>query len=242
MTEPLYERDPYLRNCEAIVTSVDQDSNSFSTDSTVFYAMGGGQPGDTGCASFNGSESKVIDTRKDRESGDIYHFVEEGARLPEPDSSVHLEIDWERRHRMMRMHSCMHLLSAIIVAPVTGGQISDERGRLDFDLGNVIDKEEVTRKLNELIQQSIPREFQWISTEELDAQPELVKTMAVQPPRVSGQVRLVNFSGVDLQPCGGTHVANSSEIGPVRVQKVENKGRHNRRVIVVFDEQSDSSL
>lgn len=236
MTEALYEREPYQKTCEAVISVVDTDANWFGTDRTVFYAMGGGQPGDTGLVRFDGKETRIVDTRKDRESGTIFHYVEEGAELPAINAKVVLEIDWARRHRMMRMHSCMHLLSAIIVAPVTGGQINDGRGRLDFDLGNVLDKEELTSSLNELIQKGIPREYEWITTEELDAQPELVKTMAVQPPRISGKVRLVNFSGVDLQPCGGTHVANSNEIGPVRVDKIENKGRHNRRVTIVFDE------
>ena len=236
MTDRLYERHPLLHSCEAVVTSVNRTTNRFGTDRTVFYALGGGQPGDTGRVAFNGHETSIIDTVNDRETNEVQHVVDAEADLPEPGTTVQLTIDWERRHRMMRMHSCMHLLSAIIKAPVTGGQIHDGRGRLDFDLGNVIDKEIVTQQLNELIRQNIAREFQWITSEDLDAQPELVKTMAVQPPRHTGQVRLVNFFGVDVQPCGGTHVANSSEIGAVRIEKIENKGRHNRRVTVVFDE------
>jgi len=156
--------------------------------------------------------------------------------LPAVGETVTLKLDWERRYRLMRMHSCMHMLCAAIPAPVTGGSIQDGRGRLDFDLPDPVDKEEVTDRLNALIAQDSSMQMRWISDEELADKPELVRTMSVKPPTGSGQVRIVEFEGIDLQPCGGTHVASTGEIGRVRVRKIEKKGRQNRRVIVVFDD------
>ncbi len=233
MTKELFREDGYLQECTATVTKVDE--RGVCVDQTVFYPMGGGQPGDTGMLlRVDGSQLRVVDTRKDRETGDHLHILEEGVQLPVTGESVTLRIDWERRHRLMRMHSCMHMLCAVVPAPVTGGSIRDGSGRLDFDLQDTLNKDEITQKLNELIRQDSPMTLQWITDEELDSQPDLVRTMSVQPPRGSGRVRLVNFNGIDLQPCGGTHVASSGEIGPVRVAKIEKKGKHNRRVIVEF--------
>jgi len=229
VTEELFREDGYLRDCEAVVTGFAEipgkDDTTFTgvvVDRTVFYPNGGGQPGDTGrLLRADGTELKIIDTLKDRDTGAHLHIIEPGATAPDTDEAVKLEIDWDRRYRLMRMHSCMHMLCAAIPAPVTGGSIQDGRGRLDFDLPDPIDKLEVTAKLNELIQSDRPMALSWIDDAELDANPELVRTMAVAPPRGSGKVRLVNFDGIDLQPCGGTHVAASGEIGPVRVKKIE---------------------
>ncbi len=233
MTKELFREDGYLKECSATVTQADE--RGICVDQTVFYPMGGGQPGDTGVLiRAHGSQINITDTRKDRETGDHLHVAEEGAGLPDIGEQITLRIDWERRYRLMRMHSCMHMLCAVVPAPVTGGSIRDGSGRLDFDLQDTLNKVEITEKLNELIRRDSPMTLQWITDEELDSQPDLVRTMSVQPPRGSGRVRLVNFKGVDLQPCGGTHVASSGEIGPVQVSKIEKKGKHNRRVIVEF--------
>jgi len=235
MTKELFREDGYLKECSATVTNADE--RGVCVDQTVFYPMGGGQPGDIGVFTrAKGSKLQIVDTRKDSETGDHLHLVEDGANLPDVGEKVTLHIDWERRHRLMRMHSCMHMLCAVVPAPVTGGSIRDGSARLDFDLQDTLNKDEITDKLNELIQQDSPMTLQWITDDDLDSQPDLVRTMSVQPPKGSGRVRLVNFSGIDLQPCGGTHVASSGEIGPVRVSKIAKKGKHNRRVIVEFAE------
>lgn len=234
MTKELFREDGYLKSCSAVVASVGDDGVSF--DQTVFYPMGGGQPGDTGVMRrSDGSENRIIDTRKDAE-GNHLHILEYPGGAPEAGEQVELELDWDRRYRMMRLHSCMHMLCAAVPAGVTGGSISEDRARLDFDLQDPLDKQAVTEKLNDLVLKDAPMSLRWISDEELEANPELVRTMSVKPPMGSGRVRLVNFEGIDLQPCGGTHVASSGEIGRVKVQKIEKKGKHNRRVIVVFDD------
>ncbi len=235
MTEELFRDDAYLRECRATVTAVDE--RGIRLDRTVFYPMGGGQPGDRGVLRrADGSEITIVDTRKGDGEGEILHLPAEQAPAARPGEELDAVIDWELRHRRMRMHSCLHLLSAVIEAPVTGGSVGDEKGRLDFDLPETPDKEQVTAELNRLIAEDHPLEIRWISDAELDAQPELVKTMSVAPPRGQGRVRLIAIAGVDLQPCGGTHVARTGEIGRVRVAKIEKKGRLNRRVNLVFDE------
>ena len=233
MTEELFREDGYLRECTAEVQRVAE--NAVVLDRTVFYCMGGGQPGDIGTLiAEDGTEVTVVDTRKDRESGDILHLLAEGDTPPVVGSKITARIDWDRRYRLMRMHSCMHVLCSVIPHGVTGGAISDGRGRLDFDMQETLDKETVTAALNKVIAEDRPMSMRWISDEELAGNPELVRTMSVQPPSGSGSVRLVHFEGVDLQPCGGTHVASTGEIGTVRVDKIEKKGKHNRRVAVVF--------
>ncbi len=233
MTEELFREDGYLRECMATVQRIDEQG--VVLDRTVFYCMGGGQPGDTGVLiAGDGSEMTVVDTRKDRASGDIVHILDIEASTPAPGTQVTARIDWDRRYRLMRMHSCMHVLCAVIPHGVTGGSISDGRGRLDFDMQETLDKQQVTEALNRIIAEDHPMSMRWITDEELSSNPELVRTMSVQPPMGSGRVRLVHFEGVDLQPCGGTHVASTGEIGSVRVEKIEKKGKHNRRVAVVF--------
>ncbi len=233
MTEELFREDAYLRECEARVVAVREDG--VVLDRTVFYPLGGGQPGDTGQLLLgDGSAVPVTDTRKDRDSGEIVHLTAGPPPALAEGAALRAVIDWERRHRLMRMHSCMHLLCAVIPHGVTGGSISDGRGRLDFDMQETLDREQVTAALNRLIEADHPSRLRWIGDDELASNPELVRTMSVQPPSGTGRVRLVHFEGVDLQPCGGTHVASSGEIGPVRVEKIEKKGKHNRRVAVVF--------
>ena len=233
MTEELFRDDSYLKSCEAAVVAV-QD-NSVILDKTVFYPNGGGQPGDTGfLTTASGEKIEIIDTQKN--PGGILHVIAEGTSPPSIGETVQGEIDWDRRHRLMRMHTCMHLLCSIVPMGVTGGSIRDGSARLDFDAPDPLDKTEITQRLNLLIEEDHPVEISWITDEELESEPELVRTMSVQPPRGSGRVRLVNVNQVDLQPCGGTHVRSTGEIGKVLVKKIEKKGKHNRRVNIVLED------
>ena len=235
MTERLYERDAYRKETEARVVAADE--RGVVLDRTVFYARGGGQPGDSGVLVRRSGEAlRVVDTVKG-EGEELLHLLEPGSPLPEVGEAVQARIDWERRHRHMRMHTCMHLLCSLVDAPVTGGNLNDEKGRLDFDLPEAtVDKESLTAALNALIEAGTDTALEWIEDEELAANPSLVRTMSVQPPTGAGSVRLLRIGDVDLQPCGGTHVANTAEIGRVRVAKIEKKSRLNRRINVVFDE------
>ena len=233
MTEAVFRNDAYARGCEARVMAVDE--HGIQLDRTVFYPQGGGQPGDTGVLrTEDGRELQITDTRKGAVPDEIRHVPADDAAWLTAGTRVTAEIDWARPHRLMRMHTCLHLLSAVIIAPVTGGQIGDGYGRLDFDLPETPDKDEVNEKLQALIQRDAPVSFRWITDEELDAHPELVKTLSVQPPRGVGRIRLVNVEGIDLQPCGGTHVARLGEIGAVSVTRIEKKGKQNRRVRLEF--------
>jgi len=233
MTIELFRDDGYLKSCLAKVIAVDARGIQF--DQTVFYPKSGGQPGDSGrLTRSDGSQLIIVDTLKDRDTGEYLHLLESGSPSPVLGERVNLQIDWDRRHRLMRMHSCMHLLCAIIPAGVTGGSVQDGSARLDFDLPEPPDKSEIEAELNRLIEEDHRMRIQWISEEELERQPGLVRTMSVKPPAGSGRIRLIQFEGVDLQPCGGTHVASTAEIGPVRVRKIEKKGRKNRRITVEF--------
>ena len=236
MTEPLFRDDGYLRSCDARVTGADE--RGIRLDRTVFYPVGGGQPGDTGMLRLAAGQSiAIVDTLKGALPDEVIHVPAPGSELPKPGTEVVAEIDWERRHRLMRMHTCLHLLCSIVPGAVTGGQVSDGRGRLDFDVpGSSLDKEAIASRLNALIVEGHPVGPRWITDAELAAQAELVRTMSVKPPSGTGRVRLMEISGVDLQPCGGTHVRNTAEIGPVLVTKIENKGKQNRRVILAFAE------
>lgn len=237
MTHPLFRDDAYLTHTSAVVKGVNE-RGGIILDQTVFYPTGGGQPGDRGRLILEGgTEIEIATTVKGETPDEIVHVPAEGSALPEVGATVTAEIDWDTRHRYMRMHSCLHLLSAVLPYPVTGGQVSDGKGRLDFDLPEAtLDKEEITTELNRIINENHAVTSDWISEDELDAKPDLVKTMSVQPPRGAGQIRLIKVDGVDLQPCGGTHVRNTSEIGAVRVRKIEKKGRQNRRVSLEFTE------
>lgn len=183
----------------------------------------------------SGDPITIIDTVKGELPDEVVHVPAAGSAFPETGTELVAEIDWERRYRLMRMHTCLHLLCSIVPGAVTGGQVSDGRGRLDFDVpGSSLDKGEIAGRLNVLIAQSHPVGPRWITDGELAAKPELVRTMSVKPPSGMGRVRLIEISGVDLQPCGGTHIRNTAEIGPVAVTKIENKGKQNRRVILAF--------
>ncbi len=237
MTEPLYRDDAYLAECTATVAAVN-DRGGVVLDRTVFYPTGGGQPGDSGllrCA--DGREVSIATAVKgDEDDGGpdvIVHVPSDGTEAPAAGESVVAQIDWARRHRHMRVHTCLHLLSAALPYPVTGGQVGDGRGRLDFDIPEAtLDKDEIAAELNRLVSGDHPVGTQWITDEELAAQPELVRTMSVKPPSGAGRVRLVRIAELDLQPCGGTHVARTGEIGQVAVTRIEKKGRQNRRVAI----------
>lgn len=235
MTEEIFRDDAYARSCEATVTGVDE--RGIRLDRTVFYPAGGGQPGDAGVLRRrDGSTVAIVDAVKDRATGEHLHLPAPLAPAPAVGERVSAEIDWERRYRHMRMHTCLHLLCAAVPGGVTGGSIAADRGRLDFDLPETtLDKDAIAATLNRLIAENHAVRPRWITDEELAAAPDLVRTMRVKPPAGQGRVRVLEIAGVDLQPCGGTHVRATGEIGRVRVAKIENKGKHNRRVNVVFD-------
>ena len=228
VTDPLFQQDAYLRSCQARV--VEPGPDGVVLDRTVFYPLGGGQPGDTGrLRAADGREWRVADTRKG-EGGRILHKLETGVTPPGVGETLEAVIDWDRRHAHMRMHTALHLLGSVLRYGVTGGQIGADKSRLDFDTQEEIDKDRVAAEVNALVVANHPVGSRWITDEELDRQPELIRTMSVQPPRGVGRIRLLDIAGVDLQPCGGTHVATTGEIGAVVVTKVESKGRRNKRV------------
>ena len=236
MTEEIFRDDAYAQSCTANV--LEADERGVILDRTVFYSEGGGQPGDTGTiTTADGSSVQVVGTYKDRDGRGILHVLAEGENPLTAGTEVTAEIDWERRYKHMRMHSCLHLLCSLVDGGVTGGSISVEKSRLDFDLEDVtLDKEDLTAGLNRLVEENHCLSASWINDEEMEAQQDLVRTMSVKPPSGTGKVRLMHVEGVDLQPCGGTHVKSSGEIGQVRVSKIENKGKHNRRVNIVLTE------
>ncbi len=229
----IFRDDAYLRSCSAIVTAIDE--RGIRLDRTVFYPTGGGQPGDSGVLRRANGDIAIIDTIKGGAPDEVIHVPAPGTPLPAIGETVTAAIDWERRHRLMRMHTCLHLLCAVVPGAVTGGQISDGKGRLDFDVpGAALDKEDIAAKLNALISADHAVTPRWITDAELAAHPELVRTMTVKPPSGQGRVRLLEIDGVDLQPCGGTHVRRTGEIGAIAIAKIENKGKQNRRVNIVF--------
>ncbi len=234
MTELLFRDNAYQRSCAARVIGV--EARGIRLDRTVFYPTGGGQPGDRGVLRLvSGAAITIADAVKGDAPGEVFHVPVSGSPLASPGDELTAEIDWDRRHRLMRMHTCLHLLCAVVPGAVTGGQIADGRGRLDFDVpGSGLDKEAIAARLNRLIDTGCAVTARWISDGELAARPDLVRTMSVKPPTGSGRVRLMEIAGLDLQPCGGTHVADIAEIGAVVVTKIENKGRQNRRINMAF--------
>ena len=240
MTELLFRDDAYARSCTARVVAA--DDKGVRLDRTVFYPTGGGQPGDKGTLRLASGETiAIVDTVKGAGPDEVIHVPAPDSPLPPPGTELTAELDWERRYRLMRMHSCLHLLCAVVPGAVTGGQVSDGRGRLDFDVpGSALDKVAIEACLNELIAAGIEVTPRWIEDAELAARPELVRTMSVKPPSGAGRVRVIDIAGpagsTDLQPCGGTHIRNTAEIGPVLIGKIENKGRQNRRINIAFAE------
>jgi misacylated tRNA(Ala) deacylase len=238
-TECLFRDDSYLRDCAATVVAV--SDQGLLLDRTVFYASSGGQPGDRGVLTTGAGAAIAVETAvfTDPAKSEIAHVLPSalpaGTPRPRPGERVAAAIDWETRYRRMRMHTALHLLSAVLPFPVTGGSVGDTEGRLDFDIPEAgLDKDEITRKLADMIAADSPVTARWITDAELAANPSLVKTMSVKPPIGTGRVRLIEIEGFDLQPCGGTHVRRTAEIGAVRVTQIEKKGKLNRRVRIAF--------
>ncbi len=235
MTVAAFHEDSYRKELDATVTAVEDEW--VELDQTIFYPEGGGQPGDTGSFQKDGQTVSVVDTRKGDNQGSIRHQLETADHGLKVGDQISTAIDWDRRYKLMRMHTSMHLLGSLIPVPVTGGKVGVDKSRLDFDLGeHQVDKEDLTNKMNELVQAAHEVRFESITDEELDENPGLVRTMSVQPPRGVGEIRMVRVLDVDYQPCGGTHVNNSSEVGKVLISKIENKGKRNRRLHIVLED------
>lgn len=239
-TEALYRIDPYLQSCEAVVTALHDDG--VELDRTVFYPLGGGQAGDRGALTLvDGTAYAVVDARKARREGatpdDTLHVLDPAvdwrARLA-PGTPVVATIDWARRYRHMRFHTATHLLCAVVNEPVDGCSITAEYARLDFAMTAPLDRETVQAGLDALIAAGHPVSCEWITDGEMAANPQLVKSMSVSPPMGFGRVRLVRVQGIDLQPCGGTHVKDTREVGKVRVAKIEKKSARTRRIVLEF--------
>ena len=232
MVEELFRQDAYLKQADATVTALEE--RGLRLDRSIFYPTGGGQPGDTGILRWDGGEARVVDAVK-ADGGDVLHVLAPDSVRPQVGTKIQASLDWDRRLLHMRMHTALHVMSAVIKGDVTGGQVGADKSRLDFNLlGDVPVKEWVTEEINKLIALDRPVTPQWITDEELAARPELVKTMSVRPPMGAGRVRLLAIEGIDLQACGGTHVVRTGEIGRVECIKIENKGKMNRRFIIAL--------
>ncbi len=235
MTEFIFREDSYVRSLPTLVTAITPEGG-IVLDRTIFYATSGGQPGDTGrLKRADGSFISIAGTiHPDGDKTAIFHLPaadQAGLQLGE---ELIAHLDWERRHKLMRMHTALHLVTVVLPYPITGAAVGEDKGRVDFNLPDVPDAAEIERKLNDLVDAALPVSSEWITDAELEANPGLIKSMNVKPPMGQGRVRLVRIGDVDLQPCGGTHVKNTSEIGPLRLGKIEKKGAINRRVSVVF--------
>jgi misacylated tRNA(Ala) deacylase len=234
-THLVFRVDWYAQQTEATVVAI-TEQGGVVLDQTVFYANGGGQPGDVGMLQRSDGTRLIVISAvwTDPAKTIVAHVLQDPSNLPAVGERVTITLDWSLRYNRMRMHTCLHLLSVALPFPVTGGSVGDGEGRLDFDMPEALDKDEVDSRLQALLLQDAAVTDRWITDAELDANPALVKTMSVQPPRGSGRIRLVEIAGLDLQPCGGTHVRQTAEIGRVEVYQVEKKGKQNRRVRVRF--------
>lgn len=236
MTEFLFRDDAYLRSAEARIVAITPEGG-IVLDRTPFYATSGGQPGDSGTLTDSANRLLTLGTaiHPDGDKTAIVHVPADGQALPAVGEAVRVEIDWARRYRLMRMHTALHLLSVVFPFPVTGGQIGEDKGRLDFDMPDVPeDLDGLEQRLNDMVAADHAVSTEWITDAEMAAKPDLIKTMKVKPPMGQGRVRLVRIGDVDLQPCGGTHVARTGEIGRLALGKIEKKGKQNRRVSLLF--------
>ena len=228
MTDEIFRNDSYVKELDVIISDITPEGLIF--DKTIFYPEGGGQPGDEGFVTSDKNKTRVLGTKYINQK--LVHLVEETQDFKKNDK-VKLELDWSRRYSHMQVHTCLHLLCSIIPYPVTGGSIGDGRGRLDFDLETKPNKEDVLNSLNKLISDDHTVFISSITDDELDQNPDLVRTMSVKPPRGSGTIRMIKIGeNIDFQPCGGTHVKKTSEINLVQSVKIENKGKMNKRIIV----------
>ncbi|MGE0355925.1 MAG: alanyl-tRNA editing protein [Burkholderiales bacterium] len=234
MADLVFREDAYARACRARVLAV--TPAGIALDRTVFYPTGGGQPGDSGrLLRADGTATSIAVAVKGEGADEVWHQAAPGEPLPQPGEEVEAVLDWERRYCHMRFHTALHLLCAVVPAPVTGGQVARDKARLDFDIDmDRLVKEAIEEGLNRLVDEAREVMARWIPDEELDAKPELVRTMSVQPPRGQGGVRVLEIVGADLQPCGGTHVANTREVGRLAVVKIRSEGARNRRVVLGF--------
>jgi misacylated tRNA(Ala) deacylase len=236
MTEFTFRDESYLKSLDATVEEVATDGG-IVLDRTIFYAASGGQPGDTGrIVGLSGGSTAIVATvHPEGDKTRIIHQVAESSPALAAGDRVTLELDWDRRYRLMRMHTALHLLSVVFPFPVTGGSIGEDKGRLDFDMPEVpADLPAIEARLNDMVSADHPVTTEWITDDEMAANPGLIKTMKVKPPTGQGRVRLVRIGDIDLQPCGGTHVARTGEIGPLKLGKIEKKGAQNRRVSLLF--------
>lgn len=235
MTEFVFREQSYLRTLDARVVEVTSEGG-IVLDRTIFYANSGGQPGDTGRIASDRGVVEIANTlHPDGDKTRIVHVAADAAPVLAVGDAVRLEIDWERRYRLMRMHTALHLVTVVFPHPITGAAVGEDKGRVDFDMPEVpADLPAIEERLNRMVSASHAVTAEWISDEELAANPGLIKTMTVRPPVGQGRVRLIRIGDIDLQPCGGTHVASTAEIGPLRLGKIEKKGAQNRRVSVFF--------
>ena len=232
--ERLFRDDAYLKSCTARVVAL--SARGIELDRTVFYPRGGGQPGDTGgLRRADDVGVRIVDARQGEGPESVVHVPEPGAPALAVGDLVAAELDWDRRYAHLRIHTALHVRSCVVAAPVTGGHIAADQGRLDFDIEmSRLDAGRIERELNALLERDVVTETVWITDAELDAQPEWVKTLRVQPPRGAGRVRLLRIPGIDLQPCGGTHVRHLAEIGRIKVLRIRSEGKRNRRVEIGF--------
>lgn len=237
MTKPLFRDDAYLKETPAQVVAI-HERGGIILDQTVFYAQSGGQPGDTGeLVLVDGQSIKIAAAVYDTDRTTIVHVPADNQPVARVGDTVVAKLDWPARHLRMRVHTALHLLTVALPYPVTGGAIGDGDGRLDFDIPDAgLDKDDIAQKVNAAIATDAPVTFRWITDEELQANPGLVKTMSVKPPMGSGRIRLVDIAGLDLQPCGGTHVRSTKEIGTLAVTNIEKKGKQNRRVRIAISD------
>jgi misacylated tRNA(Ala) deacylase len=235
VTEFIFREDSYVRSLPTLVTAITPEG-AITLDRTIFYATSGGQPGDTGrLERADGSFISIAGTiHPDGDKTAIFHLPAPEQREIKPGEEVIAHLDWERRHKLMRMHTALHLVTVVLPYPITGAAVGEDKGRVDFNLPDVPDAAEVEARLNALIEKDYPVTSEWITDAELEANPGLIKSMNVKPPMGQGRVRLVRIGDIDLQPCGGTHVRSTAEIGRLKLGKIEKKGAINRRVTVLF--------
>jgi misacylated tRNA(Ala) deacylase len=230
----LFEENSYIKEFETKIVSINKEIKIIELENTAFYGEGGGQPGDSGVLVSESETIRVIETLK--KEGALLHQVSSVDNLKIGDS-IKGKIDWERRYKFMRMHTALHLVCAVVPAGVTGGQIGDIKSRLDFNAdANLINKEEIQEKLNQALSNDSKISYEWVDSEFLEKKPELIRTMSVKPPKTNGKIRLVKIGNIDLQPCGGTHVKNTSEVGSITISKIENKGKMNRRINISLND------